>query len=103
VLVFCALLCWTRSLKTQASLIYPPEQLGAACVYLAYVIMGMEPQTPDSINFCEFARLPAHTLQGEADTTHRARDGVLCGKIFRIACSASCTRCGCCSVGTTWL
>lgn len=66
-LLCCALLCYARSLKTQASLIYPPEQLGASCVYMAYIIMGMEPQTPDGTSFCEFARLPAHTLQGEAE------------------------------------
>lgn len=53
-----------RSLKTQASLIWTPQQLGAACVYWAYITMGLEPQTPDGSSFCEFARTPASTLEG---------------------------------------
>jgi hypothetical protein len=88
VLVCCAPLFPSHRLKTQASLVYPPERLGAACVYLAYVIMGMEPQTPDSTNFCEFARLPAHTLQGEADMPRRTWYGQ---SVFKDACSAACT------------
>lgn len=54
------------SLKTQASLIYPPEQLAAACVYFAYIAMGLEPLTPDGSTFCEFAKTPVTTLEGEA-------------------------------------
>jgi hypothetical protein len=55
-----------RSLKSQASLIYSPEQLGAACVYWGYVTMGIEPQTPDGSTFCAFARTPSHTLESES-------------------------------------
>lgn len=51
-----------HSLKTQVSLIYPPEELGAACVLLAYTTIGIEPQWPEGKTFCEYARIPAETL-----------------------------------------
>lgn len=62
--VACQYTC-PRSLKTHLSLMYPPEQLGAAGVYFAYVTLGLEPQTPDGRTFCEFACTPAHVLEGE--------------------------------------
>jgi hypothetical protein len=56
----------TRSLKTRASLMYPPEQLAAACLCIAYGVIGVPPpRDKQGRSFCEYTRTPAVVLQGE--------------------------------------
>lgn len=65
-LCFCHMYCPHCSLKTQVSLIYPPEELGAACVFFAHTMLGIEPVTPDGSPFCEYARITAERIEGKA-------------------------------------